>query len=305
MSSFAFISRAAAGTVLVAAVGFAQQATISSAPPEPGELVRKAVANEVKAATDDTARSMFRGTKTTPRGSVTKIYVETNEATAGLVVAYDGKPLAPEQRQAEEARIDRFVKDPEELRKKRRQEQQDAERSLRILRAIPVAFIFEYAGEQAASPGVGKLGDSLVALKFRPNPRYDPPSRIEQVLTGMEGTLLVDAARSRLASVEGTLFKEVGFGWGILGHLDKGGHYLVQQQEIGDNHWAISRMNLTFTGKILLIRSLYLNTTDVFSDFKPVPEMTFAQAIELLKKEEPVVAENPTAGKMTSGKSDR
>jgi len=32
------------------------------------------------------ARFMFRSTKTTPKGSVTKIYIETKEATAGMVV---------------------------------------------------------------------------------------------------------------------------------------------------------------------------------------------------------------------------
>ena len=33
------------------------------------------------------------------KGSTTRLYVETREATAGLVIAYNGKPLTPEQRQ--------------------------------------------------------------------------------------------------------------------------------------------------------------------------------------------------------------
>ncbi|MFY9562297.1 MAG: hypothetical protein WAQ52_18860 [Terriglobales bacterium] len=286
---------------LLAAASFAQQTTISSARPEPGELVRRAVDNEVKAAKDDSARFMFRSTKTTPKGSVTKIYIETKQATAGMAVAYNGKPLTPEQRQAELARIERFIKNPEELGKKRRQEQQDAERTMRIVRAIPDAFLFEYAGEQLGSPGVGKLGDPLVVLQFRPNPRYQPPSRIEQVLTGMQGVVFLDAPRGRLASIDGTLFKEVGFGWGILGHLDKGGHFLVQQQEIADNYWAISSMDLNFSGRILLVKSFALRSTEAFSDFKPVAlDLTFAQAVDLLEKEESVFAENPSVGRMTT-----
>ncbi len=300
MPSVDSILRTTTVIVLLAGASFAQQPTVSSAPPEPAELVRKAVENEIKASKDDSARFMFRSTKTTPKGSVTKIYIETKEATAGMVVAYNGKPLTPEQRQAELGRIERFIKNPGELEKKRRQEQQDADRTLRIVRALPDAFLYEYAGERPGSPGVGKPGDPLVVLKFRPNPRYEPPSRIEQVLTGMQGVLLLDTRRHRLASIDGTLFREVSFGWGILGHLDKGGHFLVQQQEIGDNYWAISCMNLGITGKILLVKSLVFSMNEVFSDFKPVPkDITFAQAIEMLEKEESVFAENSTAGKMT------
>src|SRR5712692_9881396 len=266
--------RAATAITLLAGASLAQQSTVSSAPPDPGELVRKTVDNEIKASKDDSARFMFRSTKTTPKGSVTKIYVETKQATAGMVVAYNGKPLTPEQ--------------------------QKADRTMRIVRALPDAFLYEYAGEQPGSAGVGKLGDPLVVLKFRPNPRYEPPSRVEQALTGMEGVLMLDTRRHRLASIDGTLFKEVSFGWGILGHLDKGGHFLVQQQEISDDYWAISSMKLDITGKVLLVKSLVFSMTEVFSDFKPVPKDTsFAQAIELLEKEEGVFAENFSAGTMT------
>jgi hypothetical protein len=261
-------------------------------------LVRRAVDNEVKASHDESARFMFRSTRTTARGSVTKLFVQAKEATAGIVVAYDGKPLTPEQRKDELGRIERFIKSPDELEKKRRQERVDADRTMRIIRALPDAFLYDYAGAVVGSAGVGRPGASLVALKFRPNPRYDPPSRVEQVLTGMEGTLLLDASHLRLASIDGTLAKEVGFGWGILGHLDKGGHFLVQQQEVGERYWSISRANVDVTGKILLFKSLAFRMNEVFSDFKQVPrDITFAQAVEMLEKEESGLAESAGSGK--------
>jgi hypothetical protein len=300
MLAVASIWGVAAAICLLAGASSAQHSTISSPPPDPTELVRRVVANEIKASKDDSTRFMFRSIRTTPKGSVTKIYVETKEATAGMVVAYNGKPLTPEQRQAELERIRRFIKNPEELEKKRRQEQQDADRTLRIVRALPDAFLYEYAGEQLGSPSVGRPGESLVVLKFHPNPHYEPPSRTEQVLTGMRGELLLDPRSNRLASIDGVLFKEVAFGWGILGHLDKGGHFLVQQEQVTDNYWAISSMKLDITGKVLLVKSLVFSMTEVFSDFKPVPkDITFAQAVELLEKEEAVFAENSTSSKMS------
>jgi hypothetical protein len=275
-----------------------QSATVSSYQ-DPHELMRKAVQNEIKASNDDSAHYLFRGIKTTPQGSTTRLYAETKEATAGLVVAYNGKPLTPEQQRAEEARVNRFIENPEELRKKRDQEHENAERTLRIIRAMPDAFLFEYAGEEEGREGVGRAGDSLVRLNFRPNPNYQPPSHVEDVLTGMEGYVLVDAVRCRIASIDGTLAREVGFGWGILGHLDRGGRFMVQQQEVGDNVWEISSMTLKFTGKILLVKNLNISSTEVFSGFRQVPsDLTFAQALELLKKEEASLAESPAAGKL-------
>ncbi len=293
------IAQTSAWILLLTATGFGGKPATVSAYQDPAALVRKAVQNEIKAANDDSAHFLFRGTKTTPRGSTTELYVETKEATAGLVVAYNGKPLTPEQLRAEEVRVERFVNHPEELKKKREQERDSAERTLRIVRALPDAFLFEYVGNEPGSEGMGRAGNPLVKLQFRPNPRYQPPSRVEEVLTGMQGYVLVDPVRYRIASIDGTLFKEVSFGWGILGHLDRGGRFVVHQQMVGDNFWEISSMNLSFTGKILLVKNLSIVSTEIFSGFKQVPsDLTFAQALELLKKEESNAGGNSAAGKL-------
>jgi hypothetical protein len=273
--------------VLLAAGKFAGQTPSPSLNPAPAELMRQCVENEISAAKDDTAHFLFRGVKTTPKGSTTRLYVETNEATAGLVIGYNGQSLTPEQRHDEEARVERFINNPEEMKKKREQEHQNADRTLRIMHAMADAFFFEYAGEEVGPEGAGRAGEPLIKLTFRPNPDYQPPSHVEEVLPGMQGYVMLDAVHHRIARIDGTLFKEVGFGWGILGHLDRGGRFIVQQQEVGDNLWEISSMTLSFTGKILLFKNLNINSTEVFSRFKRVPaDLTFAQALDLLKKEE-------------------
>ncbi|MFZ1919321.1 MAG: hypothetical protein WAU58_17240 [Terriglobales bacterium] len=301
--SIASIAGAVSRTgVLILALSAASLAQASSPPTrvdplllDPTDLVRKAVKNEIN-ANNGSSRFMFRGTRTTPKGSTTKIYVETSEATAGVAVAYDGKPLTPAQRREEEARVNRMVENPEEMRKKRAQEHEDAERTMRIVRALPDAFLFEYAGEVPGSTEIGHSGDPLVKLRFHPNPQYRPPSRVEEVLTGMQGDLLLDAVHYRIASIDGTLFKEVGFGWGILGHLDRGGRFVVHQEAVEDNLWDVSSMTLKFTGKILLVKNLSIESTEVFSGFKHVsPDLTYAQALEMLRKEEAGVAESSPA----------
>jgi hypothetical protein len=263
-------------------------------PVSPAELVRQTVENELKQSGDG-PKFMFRDTKASPHGSSTKLMVETRDAMAGMLIAVNGKPLGPGMRQAELNRLNHLAQDREALQHKRKQEKEDEARVNRIVKALPDAFIFEPDGAQLGGPGLGKPGDGLVRLKFRPNPNYDPPSRTEQVLTGMQGYVLIDSNKNRIARIDGTLFKDVGFGWGILGHLDKGGHFLVEQGDVGNDHWEISHMSLDFTGKILLFKSINIKSDETFSDFRPAPaDLTFAQGVELLKKQEATLAENHT-----------
>jgi hypothetical protein len=258
----------------------------------PDELVRRTVANEIKSG-NQTVKYMFRERKETPNGSQTKLMVETRDAIVGLVVAYNDRPLNPDERQGEYSRIQRFIDDPAELDRKRKKEKEDSERVKTILKGLPDAFLYEYDGTDMGKPGMGKPGHPLVRLKFHPNPKYDPPTRVEQVLTGMQGVVLIDAQEQHIARIDGTLYEDVAFGWGILGHLDRGGHFLVDQTEVGNDNWSISRMELAFTGKVLLFKGLNIKSTEIYSDFHPVPaDLTFAQGAELLRKQVATVAEN-------------
>jgi len=251
----------------------------------PAELVRKTVENEIKSS-NGADRSMFREHQESPGGSRTKLVVETREGSAGMLVAIDGKPLNSEQRQTEVEHLDGLVNNPQELKRKKKTEKDDAERTTRMVKALPDAFEYEFDGTEAGTLGMGKSGTELVRLKFRPNPKYDPPTHTEQVLTGMQGYLVIDANQHRIAKIDGTLLKEVGFGWGILGHLDKGGRFLVVQGDMGNGAWEISRMDLDFTGRVLWFKRLNIKSNEVFSDFRPAPpDLTFAQAVELLKKQ--------------------
>jgi hypothetical protein len=78
--------------------------------------------------------------------------------------------------------------------------------------------------------------------------------------------------------------KDVSIGWGIIGHLDKGGQFIVEQAEVDKGDWEITKMRLNFTGKALIFKSIRIDETDVSTDFRKVPKMTVAQALDFLKK---------------------
>lgn len=262
----------------------------------PQELVRATIANEVAAANNRSVKFMFCSRKQTSKDVQDRVYVEANEAVTSVAFGDSDHPLSPQQQRAEVGKLARLASSPSELRRKQEYGNQELDRTLRIVKALPDAFLYEYAGTEDAEPRLGKSGDQLVRLHFKPNPSYAPPSTVEQVLQGMEGDVLIDPVVHRLARFDGTLYREVSFGWGIFGRLDKGGSFRVQQADAGDGHWVVTEMSLRMTGKLLLVKNLNLSSDEVFSNFHRLPEdLPFARAVEMLKTEQEKLAQNISA----------
>src|SRR5262249_42781211 len=146
---------------------------------------------------------MFKNERRTAHLSQVKWLCETHEATVGMLVEQDGHPLSPQQKQAEKNRLQNYINNHDELERKHKQEKEDAERTEKIVKALPEAFIYEAAGTEKGTATLGHDGDDLVRLNFHPNPNYQPPSRVEQVLTGMQGYVLIDQSENRLAEIDG------------------------------------------------------------------------------------------------------
>ncbi|HEX4424235.1 MAG TPA: hypothetical protein VH079_02475 [Terriglobales bacterium] len=256
----------------------------------PVDLVRRTVQNEMK-ANDSSTPFSFQERRESPSGSQTELIVETREAMAGMLIANNDHPLSPQERQAEIGRLDHLVQDPAELAKKKAKEAETKDRITRIVKALPDAFLYDFDGTDTGNSLLGGQDARLIRLKFRPNPKYNPPTHVEQVLTGMQGIMLIDAKQERIARIDGTLTSEVGFGWGILGHLNQGGHFMVDQADMGTNNWEVTRMGLDLTGKVLFFKSLAFKSTKTYSDFHPAPpNLSFAEGVDMLKKKQGIMA---------------
>ncbi len=270
----------------------AQQPTLPAIPPR--ELVRRVVENELKAGNDDSVRYMYKDRRQTPDGSKTKLMVETKQGTVAYLAAVNDKPLNQQQRAAEEQRLHQLISNPEIQQKKKKDQQQDSDRVTKMFRELPKAFNYKYEGMIA-----GSNGHEWVKLSFTPDPNYEPPSRESSVFKAMQGTMVVDPVSERLAKIEANLFRDVTFGWGILGHLDKGGHFIVEQSEIGPHRWEPTYMNIQFTGRALLFKSIDLRQVETTSDYVRVPDdLTLAQGVDMLRKRvEGELAQTQSSGK--------
>jgi hypothetical protein len=281
-----FVFSAAALVALTACAWASQETPKPDLLANPVELVRKAVANENSSANDN-RHYMFRLTKRKPDHTETREMIETDQGTIGRLLLWNGKPLTPEQREKEDKRLQRLVSDPQQLAQKQKSQKEDDRRTRNMVAALPDAFIYEYAGTQRQEPW-----GELVILKFKPNPKFDPPLRETMVYRGMEGTMAIAVPAYHIAKIEARLFRDVNFGWGILGHLDQGGQFVVEQKPVENNHWEPSHMVLNFTGKALLVKTIRINEDETTTDYRPVPNMTVTQAVDLLKKRDGEIAQN-------------
>ncbi|MBA3915393.1 MAG: hypothetical protein H0X25_16375 [Acidobacteriales bacterium] len=281
LTSFSFFLLLLAAAAIPAANAGAQAAPAQDLK----AMVREVSYNELQGG--GKVKFSWRETKKTENGTETRLMVQTKDATLAMLVAINGKAPDAQRQQYENDRLQELLKNTDTLQKKKSKQQSDDENSDRIIRGLPDAFLYTYDGTQPGTVSSGKQGHTLIRLKFKPDPSYNPPSHTEQVLTGMQGTMLIDQQEKRLALIDGTLFQQVGFGWGILGHLDKGGHFYIQQADVGQGHWEITHMILDLTGKILLVKGLRIDEETTATNFEPVPaDLTLEQGIALLKKQQ-------------------
>lgn len=271
-------------TVLVTALFARSQQKLDI---DPLELVRGASQNEIKAS-EAVHYCMFRDNIEYKDHSVSREIIRTNEGGLWTTLLRNGKPLTAEERKKDNARLVKFANDHAARRKRREDNKAEDQRASLMLSSLPDAFLYTYAGTDR-----GPNGDELVHLQFKPNPKFSPPNHETAVYVGMQGDMLIDRKAMRIAKIDGTLFKDVDFGWGILGRLYKGGKFIIAQRDVGGGNWEEVQETLQFNGKILMVKSLTIDSTETMTDFRPVsPDITTAQALELLQKSVDVVAEN-------------
>jgi hypothetical protein len=268
---------------LVAGAGRAQQKPDTNPP----DLVRQASRNEIKAS-DVQYYAMFKDVTEYKDHSITKEIIRTKDGGLTTTLLINGHPLSAEERKKDDDKLEKFANDPAARRKRRDSNKEDDKRAETMLSSLPDAFLYTYVGTDH-----GPSGEELVHLKFKPNPNFTPPNHETAVYQGMEGDMIIDRKAMRIAKIDGTLFKDVDFGWGILGKLYKGGKFIIVQRDVGGGHWEEVQETLQFYGKVLMIKPLTIWSTEIMTDFRPVPaDLTTAQALDLLHKSDEVVAEN-------------
>ncbi len=284
------------------------QSVAPSSDPSPATdaaaLVRRAVANHLAAEAAHQPQRFFLHKKD-DRHDYTQEVIETKQGDVALSVASNGAPLNADMHQVQIDRLNTLDAHPDLQEHRHRHEQEDNARVDKLMRELPDAFIYRYDSTVACNvttppavpvPGVStSLSDppqppdteaECYHLTFQPKPGWNPPDTESRIMRGMAGEAWIEKSQERLTRLDAHLIADVDFGWGFIGHLDKGGTIFLEQKELSDRDWELTSMKLNLTGKALLVKTLNIHLTEEMAHYSPAPaDLDYHKAIQMLKAE--------------------
>jgi hypothetical protein len=257
---------------LVLVVCIAAPARDRNFPLPAAELLNQMVANEL---TDRMQQRnwMYVIDKREGKQTLTEEQVDTKDGPLYRVLAIDGKRLNPDQRQQDNARMDRLLHDLSQQLKLKREHDEDEQKLEKLLRLMPEAFLYDYDGVEG----------NFVRLKFRPNSNYNPPTYEARMAHSLAGTILIDSQQKRLAKFSGQLINRVDFGYGLLGHIDSGGTIEIGRVQVGLSQWKTALINIQLSGRLVFFKTISKQQHETRSDFRAVSgDLSLLEASHLL-----------------------
>jgi hypothetical protein len=95
--------------------------------------------------------------------------------------------------------------------------------------------------------------------------------------------VLIDPQQKRLAKFSGQSIENVQFGYGILGHIDKGGTIEMGRVQVGPSEWKTALINIRISGRVVFFKTIAKQQYETRSDFQPVSsDLSREQASRLL-----------------------
>ena len=243
-----------------------------SASSQPGAIVRRCAQNLLKQIRSPTP-IRFQERIEAPWGSEIRDVIFTKEGRVDRLIAAGDRPLTAAQQKKE---VDRLKALLQRSASQVVTPAQDAEtqRRLKLVAAIPTAFSYQMSGTQESG---------TLEFKFLPAEYFNPGNRETRVYKGMRGVVQIDPRHDQLLRVDGEIFRNVSFGWGILGRLHKGGHFRIEQREVLPNVWEITDMDFDFTYTVFFFsQSHYIRKTSSTAYTRIDPDTGRAEAIEML-----------------------
>jgi hypothetical protein len=242
-----------------------------SSQPEALQAIRAAVASEIQADRTDKSIWTYRDHDAVPGRNATYTTIETRQGTLRRMTELDGQPVSPDVAQAEAQRIDRYVHDPSEQARARRNGAHDDAQARELLTMLPDAFIWTIASQ---SP-------EFLTLSFRPNPSFDPPDIEARIMGMMAGQVLIARDGNRIRTLKGQLTENVNIGFGLV-RMYKGGTFDIERRLVGGGHWQITETYVHIGGHALFFKSIGTQEDEVKTEWKPSPANTLEEAAHTL-----------------------
>lgn len=238
-------------------------------------MVRNVAWNELHASEHPSHYYSYIERNIMPDGSSTVQEIATSGGDVDRLIEVDNRTPDPRQLAENQALLKQLPDDRQLQMSRLKDQQNDRRRRDNVLKDIPQAFIYTYAGSDQ---------QGRIMLRFQPSPGYQPSSRQSLILQGMAGELWVDPSNQRIVKISGTLVKDVKIGWGFLARLNQGGTFQMEQSQGPDGTWHQMLLSVHFDGTALIFKHIHIRVRQVRCCFERVPDsLSIQEAVHLLE----------------------
>jgi hypothetical protein len=169
------------------------------------------------------------------------------------LVAINDQPLPTEAAAREKQKFENELRAREKENPERRREriekfQKDRERNELFMNQLDQAFEFALLKTDEID------GRRVYVLAAKPRRGYQPPNMQTKALTGMEGTMWIDAETFHWVKVRAQVVRPVSIE-GFLARVERGTHFELDQVRIAEGVWLPSHFVMASRAKVFLIFS--------------------------------------------------
>jgi hypothetical protein len=189
------------------------------------------------------------------------------------LVAKDSRPLAPDEQQAENARVERKVK--ELLHKQEKQSEREA-RGEKKKDDEPGISMFLRVERFSNPRRVDFRGQNVVSFDFEGNPEYRPKTRLESLVQKLVGRMWVDDQAKEIVKLDARFANSMKIGGGILASIHEGSAFDFEQTLINQEIWLPSYVEAHLIAR-LLFKGVREDEIIHYSDYKKFRVETVAE----------------------------
>lgn len=216
------------------------------------------------------------------KGDQTRDVIESRDGAVARLVARNGRPLTPDEDEAERERLNGMVASPSTFARHIKNDASGKKLAVEMVKLMPDAMIYSYVPGQ---PQTGRQGGAPeVVLDYKPNPKFHPPSTTAEALTGLEGRMWIDSKTRQLVRMEGSIFQPVNFGWGMLAHIYPGGKLVLEQTNAGGQRWIFTHFTQDVSVRALMVKTMKLHANISATQFETIGPISYQDAIQMLLK---------------------
>jgi hypothetical protein len=259
----------------LAALTFALAPSVTHAQSDPKAVaaVRAAVASQMEADRTDRTDWINTDHDVTPEHDHTHLCIGSPQGEVCRLTQDHGQPVSAATTQAETDRVAAYVNDPAAQARAHKNQAHDDVQATALLKMLPDAFIWTVASDTP----------ELLTLSYRPDSKFDPPDMEARVMSSMAGELVIAKKGDLIRTFRGELTQEIKIGFGLIGHLYKGGTIDIERRDVGDGHWEITETHVHIGGHILFFKTIGTQQDEVKTNWHPSTARNLHEAEEQLR----------------------